>query len=384
MASRAQTKFQGLQPSSQAGFTLVEIMVGLVIGMLATLIVMQVFTVFEAQKRTTTGAGDAQTNGNIALYTVARDLKQAGFALMPTSLPTVNSPLKCANLIVDGAADASVPNRVFPIAITNGVAVAGVSASDTVRISYGDSDTGGNPLTIVKMGPSANLPTANDAETGDSFGCTAGSRTLVLSQDGLSCSLSTASAVTAASGVIPGYITLTDPSVAAGGANVSCLGNWSEITYAVNDGNLERNGEPVLEGIVNLQAQYGISAAGKIKTDPDFNTVVAWVDPDAASGFDAPSVADRIRIKAVRIAVIARNARKETKNPATGLCDTTASCTALNDPAATGLCAWAGTASSPAPAVDLSASDPDWACYRYRVFETVIPLRNVIWSKEQL
>jgi len=378
MASRTQTKFQRHLPSSQAGFTLVEIMVGLAIGMLATLIVMQVFTVFEAQKRTTTGAGDAQTNGNIALYTIARDLKQAGFALMPTSLPTINSPLKCAALIVDGVADASVPNRVFPIAITNG------AASDTIRIRYGDSDTGGNPLTIVKMGPSVNLPTANDAETGDSYGCTKGSRTLVLSQDGLSCSLSTASDVTAASGVIPGYVTLTDASVAAGGANVSCLGNWSEITYAVNNGNLERNGDPVLEGIVNLQAQYGISAAGKVKTNPDFNTVVAWVDPDAVSGFDAPSVANRIRIKAVRIAVIARNARKETKDPATGLCNTTVSCTALNDPAATGLCAWAGSASSPAPAVDLSASDPDWACYRYRVFETVIPLRNVIWSKEQL
>jgi type IV pilus assembly protein PilW len=28
---------------------------------------------------------------------------------------------------------------------------------------------------------------------------------------------------------------------------------------------------------------------------------------------------------------------------------------------------------------DLSA-DPNWQCYRYRVFETTVPLRNWIWK----
>ena len=56
----------------QAGFTLVEIMVGLAIGMLATVIIMQVFSVFEAQKRTTTGTADAQTNGGIAIYNITQ------------------------------------------------------------------------------------------------------------------------------------------------------------------------------------------------------------------------------------------------------------------------------------------------------------------------
>ncbi len=83
----------------QAGFSLVEILVGLVIGLLATLVILQVFSVFEGQKRTTTGVADAQTNGSIALYTLARDLQRAGFAMEPVGVPGVaDSPIECATL----------------------------------------------------------------------------------------------------------------------------------------------------------------------------------------------------------------------------------------------------------------------------------------------
>ena len=40
----------------QAGFTLIELMVGMAIGLLATIIIMQVMSLFEAQRRTTTGS----------------------------------------------------------------------------------------------------------------------------------------------------------------------------------------------------------------------------------------------------------------------------------------------------------------------------------------
>ena len=48
------------------GFSLVEIMVALVIGMLGIIVMMQVFAMFEAQKRTTTGGDDAISSGSIA------------------------------------------------------------------------------------------------------------------------------------------------------------------------------------------------------------------------------------------------------------------------------------------------------------------------------
>jgi type IV pilus assembly protein PilW len=42
-----------------------------------------------------------------------------------------------------------------------------------------------------------------------------------------------------------------------------------------------------------------------------------------------------------------------------------------------------GSGASPAPAIDLTAN-ADWQRYRYRVYETIIPLRNMIWSRNTL
>jgi type IV pilus assembly protein PilW len=72
------------------------------------------------------------------------------------------------------------------------------------------------------------------------------------------------------------------------------------------------------------------------------------------------------------VAVVARNGLLEKDVVSTACSSTTA-------PNPSGICAWEGNAISPAPAVDLS-NDPDWQHYRYRVFEIIVPLRNVIWS----
>ena len=84
--------------------------------------------------------------------------------------------------------------------------------------------------------------------------------------------------------------------------------------------------------------------------------------------------------------MVARNGLQE-KNIVTDSC----SSTTLASP--TGLCAWDATSAAPAgsapgtnfpaPVIDLS-NDPNWQNYRYRVFETVIPLRNMIWSSSAL
>jgi type IV pilus assembly protein PilW len=66
-----------------AGFTLVETMVALVIGLLTTFIVMQVFALSEGQKRTIMGGADAQSDAAVVLYLIERDLRQAGYGLSP-------------------------------------------------------------------------------------------------------------------------------------------------------------------------------------------------------------------------------------------------------------------------------------------------------------
>jgi type IV pilus assembly protein PilW len=337
-------------PLHQTGFTLVEIMVGLAIGMLATLVIMQVFSVFESQKRVTTGTADAQTNGGIALYNIGRELQMAGYPLMPMT----DSPLECTTLTADGAA-ANI-SALSPVTITDGT-------SDTITLRYGSSVSGGIPTTITAMG----APTANDVTVDNNFGCQAGDITLIT--NGSTCAISSASAVSGTT-----TVTLADTTAAATSANLACLGDWGAITYAATNGELTRNGVPTVAGIVNLQAQYGISATAAS------NQITSWVNANNgnADGIDwaAPTAADRNRIKAVRIAVVARNPKTEGAN-------VTTACNSATAATPTGLCAWAGNASSPAPTVNLTA-DANWQRYRYRVFETIIPLRNMIWSKDTL
>ena len=67
--------------AAQAGVTLIELMVGLVVGLLAVLVISQVMLTSEGQKRTATGGADAQISGALALYTLQRDLEQAGYGI---------------------------------------------------------------------------------------------------------------------------------------------------------------------------------------------------------------------------------------------------------------------------------------------------------------
>jgi type IV pilus assembly protein PilW len=348
----------------QAGFSLIELMVGLAIGLLAVIVIIQVMSVFDAQRRTTTGSADAQTNGGIALYSIARELQMAGYPL----LPVADSPMECTTVTYGGTGITAIT----PVAMTNGVAAAGVNASDSITIRYGTSQMGGTVSPI-------NSVVGSDATVVSNLGCQVNDITLVIS--GATCSLSKATALPTVAGTPPVHkVTLANATGAVSGAHLACLGTWNEVTYAVNQatGNLDRtsivNGvsatAPSVVGVVNVQAQYGISATA------NSNQVTAWVDPSGAT-WAAPTVADRNRIKAIRIAVVARNSKMEPSVVSSACSSTTAA-------APTGVCAWAGSVASPAPTIDLSPGDANWARYRYRVFETIVPLRNVIWSKDTL
>lgn len=343
----------------QTGFTLVELMVGMAIGLFLVLVITQVMGIFESRNRATMGNADAQTNGGIALYTIGRDLQMAGYSL----LPEASSGLECTALTISVAGITDIT----PIAITDGVASAGVSASDTLTVRYGSSMKGGVMTPIT-----ANPPyTSNDVPVKSNTGCQLNDAALVV--DGSVCYLRSV----AGPADIGKYdstnfttIKLDNTTGAKSNANIACLGGWSQITYAVSNGNLARNGAPMLSGVVNMQAQYGITATA------NSNQITQWVDAAGAT-WAAPNLANRNRIKAVRLAVVARNDKMDITN-------VSSACSSTTTASPTGLCAWEGTATSPAPAIDLSPGDANWQRYRYRVFETIIPLRNVIWSKDTL
>jgi type IV pilus assembly protein PilW len=395
--------------SRQTGFSLVEIMVGLVIGLLVTLVIMQVFSVYEGQKRTTTGTADAQTNGSIALFTMIRDLKNAGYGLLPAG----NSAIKCVAPVISAAAQAGVTigstvysygvTSLSPVTITNG---GNTGASDSITIRYGDSEAGGASAPISTMAGST-------ATLINNMGCQPKPGIALLITGPTTCNVTT---VTALGGTTTA--TLGDTTGAAAGVNLSCLGKWNEITYKVNNNNMERDvyagpgvavSTPDVADIVNIQAQYGISATA------NSNQIIRWVNAKNADVFwnttyDGAIVQDgngnnidwgtsltttnRNLIKAIRVAVIARNGMMEktvvNKSYGGKACDPTTLASTSPD----GVCAWIPTsAASPAPFVDLSINPDgttqtpradgtqDWQYYRYRVFETIVPLRNMVWSK---
>ena len=367
------------QALKQKGFTLVEIMVGLIIGLLVTLVVVNVFRVFEAQKRTTTGNSDAQTNGAIALFNIQRDTQIAGFALpvYGSEFSPFNCPINTTINHDNNAGTAEI--GLSPIVITD---ANGANSSDTIAIRYGDSMKGGIAVDML-AGTAANV-----AQVDTNIGCSLNDVVLIVRQTTpLTCSMTRVGlppASLTAAGVTPVRIALNSITNVASGNALACLGVWNEIQYAVTANQLTRSGAvaagvpsavavPMVADIVSMQAQYGVSVSA------NSNQVTQWVDATGAWANTAttPALADRNRIKAIRVAIVARNGLLETAN-------VTDACSSLTAAQPTGLCAWDGAAAgSAAPAIDLTA-DADWRRYRYRVYESIIPVKNIIWSRNVL
>ncbi|MDD2833314.1 MAG: PilW family protein [Methylotenera sp.] len=338
----------------QKGFSLVELLVGLIIGLLVTLVVMQTFSAFEGSKRTTSGSSDAQTNGNVALYSISRDVQQAGFG-MPV-IASENSPFSCVTM--RSTANAVMPVSGFsPVVIVDG----GGGASDTLTVRYGDSPTAGMPMIVRdQLIPPLKLKVDNN------MGCRVGDLALYVNSG--NCALKTVKPYD----VPPtGHVVMHDASHLGSVGSLYCLGNLTENTYSINAGALQLNAAPMIGDIVNMQAQYGVSDAANT------NVITQWVNATGIWAAAALTPTNRNRIRAIRLAVVARNNLLEKDNV------TPLSCTTAKGTASSGPCAWDDTNVSAAPQIDLSTL-ADWRRYRYRVYETIIPVRNMIWASEGL
>jgi type IV pilus assembly protein PilW len=337
-------------------------MVAMVVGLLAMLVVVQVSSFFEAQKRSTTSGADAQTNGAIALYSIARDLQASGYGL----LPAVDSPLECspAPVSINGIG-------LSPVVITDAASSAADGLSDRVAIRRGSSMMAGVPTPIKNIAGNVLTVDANIA-------CESPNEVIFI--QGATCAMTKVTAVSAMPAVKPtppavlppASITVANAAGAVVNGSIVCLGDWTETVYDVSGGFLRVNGVDTIPGIVSMQAQYGISAAKNL------NLITQWVDATGGTWAN-PSVDNRNRIKAVRLAIVARSGLLEIE-------DVSAACSSVTAAAPTGVCAWDATSASPAvaspaPTVDLSNTIANWQRYRYRVYETIIPLRNMIWSK---
>ena len=359
------------------GFSLVEIMVGMVISLLGVLIVLQVFAAFEGQKRTTTSGSDAQANGAIALYTVERDVRMAGYGF---SIPDA---LGCKiNRSFNGTT--LPPLSLAAVTITQGVG----GLPDTIEILSSSKGSWSIPARVATDHPA----TATNFFLNTTLGMAVGDL-LIAYEPGKDCTLLQVTGIPNGNVQIlhqstspwdpPGGQNIFPPSgYSANAAMLFNLGSMIDHVYSLdansnlilsdyNSATNTSNVQSLLPDIVNLQAQYGFDTRPGTQTDARVDT---WSDDmldEDGDGVVGDS-GDIKRIYAVRLAIVARSALKEKAN-SSGTCDTTTA-TSVNMPT------WSGGTIDVSKNPDGTAN-PDWQCYRYKTFETVIPLRNLIWRQ---
>ena len=372
------------------GFSLIELLVGIVIGLVGILVMFQMYALWDAHTRSTTAGGDAQVGGTLAMFNLERDLRPAGMGFGTATPPFMG----CTVQFDDTATGRSITFPLAPVVITPGAG----GAADTISIFYGDSSFYASRAVLV--GSTATTKTLNRRggfRTGD-LAVVAANPTGV--PGGATCALIQVTDNTnadnktidhASSG---SYVNFYDPAAsaprfnAAGGAGAGFAGGevyslgpapHRNVWQVAGGRVLTRSDDifgtgplDVAEGVINLKAEYGVDSNGDGR-----------ITDTAPAEWTAAAPADFTQVLAIRVALLVRSKQFERGNNngqpvPTGVTLMPPVYTAAGDPATAFVMTNVdGSADSFGP----NDADPNnWRYYRYRVYEKVIPLRNVVWG----
>jgi type IV pilus assembly protein PilW len=400
-----------------AGFTLIEVLIAMLIGMIGLVVMMQTFAVSEGFKRTATNGTDAQINGGVALYMLQRELRLSGAGLNNFM------SMGCTSVRVwNTATSAGVDINMFPFEINTAGVPAGDANTDTITIAYGTAPSfvAGIPLSSGQIGsptvPFALASNYDTFETGDLFitvvpgagiggnpSCVLHEATATVSPAG-NCGYAPVTAATvehkttnyqqhtptgcvmttprfnsstgikdSAGAVVP-LVTAQSPS-----SLVFDLGKPSIKVYAIRGGNLTMcdwvaanctvaaNYSTIVNDIVSLRAVYGMNLTPSVTALAGDGLTTRWQRDVLTTNVFLPS-----RVTAVALEITARSTLKEKPSSGT-VCDATPVATRPDRSQDWLYQSMAGAG------IDLSTVSADWNCYRYRLFQTRVPLRNVIW-----
>ncbi len=356
----------------QNGFSLVEIMIGMVISLISMVIILQIFTAFEGQKRTSTSGSDAQSIGTISMFNIERDVRNAGYGMTDQGL------LGCKiNASFNGTL---LPTQtLMPLQITQGAG----TRPDRIDVMASGKTSFSIPARITVDHPAS--------ATNFFINSTQGMQVndiMIAYQPGLDCT------VVQITGIPNGNVQIhhqsTSPWNPPGGQNIFPPGGYSAgailfnfgallshsyyvdsanklILQNLNTSNNTSSTQEMNSDVANMQAQYGFDTRAGTQSTAIVDT---WSDTliDADGDGTVGNGGDIQRMIAIRLALSIRSTRKEPPAPAIGCNITTAAPT------------WAGGTLDVSKYPD-GKSFPDWKCYRYKTFETIIPLRNIIWGQ---
>ena len=337
------------------GVSLVDALVGIAIGALALVIVHEAFVAFDTLRRNAVSSADAQSSGAFAMYSLASQIGNAGAGIAggarwldtcPASTDVATTTRPVAVLITDGGA----ADRPDALVVRRSLAAAIVPAALTQAAPAGASFRAEAAAAIA-----------------------AGDRVLAVARTG-ACALTQAIAVapTAAGVVDIAHTALTSAfPVSTVLLNLGAAGDGWVTRFDVSSGTLRStdiaNGDapvPLVSNVVNLKFLYGIDSDGDGALDTW--TGAGSADWTPATLLAAPrSILERI--KAIRVGLIVRGERTDralTRGYHWVLFD----CDAADKSTCPGRLE--GTIAAAAS-----------GGYRYRAYETIVPLRNVIWNR---
>jgi type IV pilus assembly protein PilW len=377
-------------------------MVGVVIAMIGVVIIFQMLATSESRKRSASSGSDTQVSGVVGITALERDVREAGYGFSSAAFDNAATPVMgCTVNAYDTARPtAAYTFRLTPIQIAQGAS----GASDTIIVLRGNGSTfpaahvftestdttkktrgraGLSPrdyALIARTSPTLDCLLVEITEVNNDFGtCTTCADAVTVQHKQGSYSYVT---------YLPNNATQIDsrtarynnatPPVSFTNGFIFNLGNgarrnlWTvnnnrlqvtnDLLYLDIDGTAGNDPVEITEGVINLQAEYGIDANnnGQIETGEWTTT-----DPATTGGW--------ANVLAVRLAMLMRSGQYERTQVTTAIPT------------------WSGGATSPLLVTNLdnspSSAAPasgkevdDWRHYRYRVYETVIPLRNILWG----
>jgi len=362
----------------QLGMSLVEVLVAVAIGLIGILIITQAYLTSDSFNRSTMGEGGAQTNGTIALYNIERDVRQAGYGIADSRAFGCGNLDYYQNSNYSANLGGPLPNIDFaPIAITS---TAG--QPDQIAVLYSSTASRITPVSLTTASSSNNITVDG------TYGFNPGDLILEVNLAGTpACSLRKLTNVTPASAQLqfnPGASGQYNPPGGGSLPNyakddlVFNLGQPTLRNFSIVNGNLRATDSllsaggtsafDAVSGVIDLRAQFGKDNG--VNNGTVTNTTYAANDGiiDSFDNVAPVTAADWSQVLALRVAVLSRIDNYEKPSVSGGNCDAT-----------TVMPTWSGSAADPFTAIDVATSTSQDRCFRYRVFETVIPLRNMIW-----
>lgn len=345
------------------GFTLTELLVGVAIGLIGIIAMFHVLSTWDKTKRTTAAGSDAQIAGAVGFFRLERDVKQGGMGFGMAKSPVMGCNVSTVvNATATTTARAAFTFPLVPVRITQGAS----GAPDSLQVFYGNSSffTADQPFKDSTT-TSKKAESRNGFKVGD---------VVVVSDGASNCAL-----IEVSSDTNPDLLTLEHngllrfkpgPGAAFSSGLLFNMGKEPQLniwqvangTLVLTDGLYRNTTISVADGVIDLQAQYGIDSNGDYKVD-------TWQDADPA---------DWTRLLAVRVSILTRSQQYEPSSA--GPVYVTATAPVLS---------WLDSSNAAIPFTmknvdgtddDNPGNDNDWRNYRYRVYGGVISLRNMVWG----